>query len=75
MTRAPRVTGKQIVAALSRAGFVVERVRGSHHFLRHPDGRVTVVPIHGGEITGPGLPTSILRTCELTVEEFRALLG
>ena len=37
--------------------------------------RVTVVPIHGGEIIGPGLLTSILRTCELTVEEFRALLG
>jgi len=37
--------------------------------LRHPDGRVTVVPIHSGETIGPGLLSKILRDCELTRDE------
>ena len=32
MSRAPRLTGKQLIAALNRAGFEVIRVKGSHHF-------------------------------------------
>lgn len=32
--KAPRLTGKQILAALRRAGFVVVNVEGSHHQLR-----------------------------------------
>ncbi|HEY7338389.1 MAG TPA: type II toxin-antitoxin system HicA family toxin [Bryobacteraceae bacterium] len=65
MTRAPRVTGENLIAALGRLGFSVLRVRGSHHFLRHADGRSTVVPVHSGEIIGPGLLRKILRDCQL----------
>jgi predicted RNA binding protein YcfA (HicA-like mRNA interferase family) len=32
----PSVTGKEIVTALKRAGFLVERTRGSHVFFQHP---------------------------------------
>ena len=49
-------------------------MRGSHHFLRHADGRATVVPIHAGETIGPGLLAKILRDCELARDEFSALL-
>ena len=51
-------------------GFGEVRVRGSHHFLRHSDGRAVVVPVHAGETIGPGLMSKILRTCELMVDEF-----
>ncbi|MEK6710651.1 MAG: type II toxin-antitoxin system HicA family toxin [Nitrospinota bacterium] len=54
MTRLPRITGRQIIAALEKAGFEVTRAKGSHHFLRHADGRATVVPVHSGETIGPG---------------------
>lgn len=74
MSKLPAVTGKQVVAALQRAGFVVVRIRSSHHFMRHADGRTTVVPVHAGETIGPGLMSKILRDCELTREEFAALL-
>ena len=74
MTRLPRATGKQVVAALSKIEFQVVRVRGSHHFLRHRDGRAIVVPVHAGETIGPGLMTKILRACDLTVDELVALL-
>lgn len=46
-------------------GFQV-RVRGSHHYLRHPDGRTTVVPAHAGETIGPGLLSKILRDAEIS---------
>jgi predicted RNA binding protein YcfA (HicA-like mRNA interferase family) len=68
----PRLTGKELVAALARNGFVVVRVRGSHHVLKHRDGRVTVVPIHGKETIGPGLLSQILRDCELEAEDLRS---
>ena len=58
---------------LQRAGFSVLRIRGSHHFLSHPDGRRTVVPVHGHEIIGVGLLTQILRDCRLTVSDLEGL--
>ncbi|MBT3602860.1 MAG: type II toxin-antitoxin system HicA family toxin [Candidatus Latescibacteria bacterium] len=74
MTRLPRLTGKEIIAALKNAGFEVVRIKGSHHRLKHADGRVTTVPVHAGETIGPGLMSSILRDVELTRDEFFLLL-
>jgi predicted RNA binding protein YcfA (HicA-like mRNA interferase family) len=72
--RLPRPTGPDLVKALERAGFSVVRAKGSHQFLRHPDGRTTVVPVHGGETIGPGLLSKILRDTELEADELRGLL-
>ncbi|MDQ6760816.1 MAG: type II toxin-antitoxin system HicA family toxin [Acidobacteriota bacterium] len=74
MSRVPRLLCGDLVDALKRAGFVVARIRGSHHFLRHEDGRATVVPVHSGETIGPGLLHKILRDCRLTVEMLQAFL-
>ena len=74
MSKLPSLTGKDIMAALRKSGFEVVRIKGSHHFLRHSDGRATVVPVHAGETIGPGLLTKILRDCELTRDQFVALL-
>ncbi len=74
MTRLPRLTGLEVIAALAKAGFQVVRVRGSHHFVRHPDGRTTVIPSHAGEILGPGITAKILRDCDLDPDTFRGLL-
>lgn len=74
MTKLPRIRGQELVAALRRADFEVIRVKGSHYFLRHPDGRCTVVPVHRGETIGPGLMSKILSDCEMTREELLELL-
>ena len=74
MSRSPRVTGPDLIAALGKAGFSILRVKGSHHFLRHEDGRSTVVPAHSGETIGPGLFHKILRDCQLTADELGKLL-
>lgn len=74
MTRLPRLTGRHLIKALQKIDFDVIRIRGSHHFLRHADGRTTVVPVHGSEEIGPGLLSKILRDCELTREDLLKLL-
>ncbi len=68
------LTGRELVVVLTKAGFEVLRVKGSHHFLRHADGRSTVVPVHSGETIGPGLFTKILRDCDLSREQFQKFL-
>ena len=74
MPKFPRLTGQQVIAALKKAGFEVLRIKGSHHFMSHPDGKRTVVPVHRGETIGPGLMLKIIRDCEMEREEFLELL-
>ena len=74
MTKLPRLRGRQVIVALRKAGFNIIRVKGSHHFLQHQDGRCTVVPVHAGETLGPGLMNKILNDCDLSREEFADLL-
>ena len=70
MPRLPRLRGREVISALRRASFAVSRIRGSHHFLQHSDGRRTVVPVHAGEVIGPGLLSKILKDVEMEPEEF-----
>ena len=37
------------IKALSRIGFSARHTKGSHVFLKHTDGRTTVVPVHQRE--------------------------
>ena len=74
MSRMPAVTGRQLIGALKRLGFEEIRIRGSHHYLRHRDGRSTVIPIHRGESIGRGLLAKILRDVDLSREKLEAHL-
>jgi predicted RNA binding protein YcfA (HicA-like mRNA interferase family) len=65
-----RLTGADVAAALRKAGFASIRTRGSHRLMRHPDGRTTVVPLHAGEVIGPGLFARILRDSGLDRDQF-----
>ena len=70
----PSVSGIRVVHALERHGFKVARINGSHHIMRHPDGRRTTVPVHAGRDIRPGTLRNILRDTGLSVDEFRRLL-
>ena len=70
----PQLPGDRVVRALTNGGFEVVRVRGSHHVLRHPDGRGTTAPVHAGQEVRPGTLRAILRDCGLTAEQFLDLL-
>ena len=63
-----------MLSVLKKAGFELVRVKGSHHLLRHSDGRSTVAPVHSGETIGPGLFAKILGDCDLNREQFKRLL-
>lgn len=74
MSTIPAISGSKLIRALRRVGFKVVRTKGSHHFLRHPDGRCTVVPVHRGETIGRGLLAQVLRDCEITRQDLRKVL-
>jgi predicted RNA binding protein YcfA (HicA-like mRNA interferase family) len=74
MSTFPSVSARVLIRALRRLGFEVVRVKGSHHFLRHPDGRCTVIPVHRGEKIGPGLLAQIMRDCEIDRDQLQQLL-
>ena len=64
---------REVLAKLQRAGFEVERHKGtSHHFLRHADGRQTMVAMHTKDVPD-GTFRAILKQAGLTLEEFRKL--
>lgn len=70
----PAVPGAKVVRALERAGFTIARISGSHHVMRHPDGRTVVVPVHGGRDIAKGTLRNILAIIGMDTEEFRKLL-
>jgi predicted RNA binding protein YcfA (HicA-like mRNA interferase family) len=74
MTRLPRVSGRDCVAALLKAGFQFKRQHGSHIILRRdsPFAQV-VVPDHSELDTGT--LRSILRQSGVSPEEFLKLLS
>ncbi len=69
-----RLKGRELISILQRIGFAITRVKGSHHFLKHADGRCTTVPVHSGEEIGIGLLSKILRDVEMTKDELEQLL-
>jgi len=52
-----------------------ESQKGSHLFMRHPDGRTTLVTIHPGEKIGKGMIRKIINDAELTRDEWFDLIA
>jgi predicted RNA binding protein YcfA (HicA-like mRNA interferase family) len=71
MSNEPALTGKQLIKHLVHHGFEIIRIKGSHHFLHHSDGRSTVVPVHSNEDIGKGLLRKILKDCEISIIDLR----
>ncbi len=44
MSNFPALSGKKLIKILQKLGFNTIRIKGSHHFLRHCDGRSATVP-------------------------------
>jgi len=61
MPQLPVMSGKDLIKFLQSLGFIVVRINGSHHRLKHPDGRVTAVPVHKNEDLPKGLLRKIVR--------------
>jgi predicted RNA binding protein YcfA (HicA-like mRNA interferase family) len=74
MPKLPRVTAREMVRALRRAGWQITSQAGRHVHLTHPTkpGKVTV-PMHSGDMKD-GTSRSILRQAGITPDELRGLL-
>lgn len=59
---------RQLAKILARLGFLLDRQRGSHAIWQHPDGRMTVVPMHPRDIPS-GTLRGILNDIQIGIEE------
>ncbi len=66
----PLLSAKELIKILNKFEFQVIRQKGSHIYLKHDDGRCTVVPLHSGKEIGKGLLKRILNETEISREEF-----
>jgi predicted RNA binding protein YcfA (HicA-like mRNA interferase family) len=73
MSPLPRISGRECVKALTKAGFYVKRQTGSHIVLRRDDpfGQL-VVPDH--DEPDRGTLRAIIRQAGLSMAEFEGLL-
>jgi predicted RNA binding protein YcfA (HicA-like mRNA interferase family) len=72
MPELPVISGDQCISALERIGYRVARIKGSHVRMRCPGRKPVTVPRH--HKLDRGTLKAILRTANLTVEEFVKLL-
>ncbi len=73
MTKLVTISGKKFCKILDKLGFEKIYGKGSHIRFRHPNGRKTVVSVHGNEDLGKGLLRTILNQIDLSKEEHEEL--
>ncbi len=74
MTKLPRLTARQIITVLVRAGFTLVRQSGSHIIYKNAAGKRVTVPFHASRILHPKVLRSILRDADMTVEQLTRML-
>ena len=72
MPRLVPIKPKELVKILIGLGFTQRDAEGSHVFFKHADGRTTVIPVHGRDIS-KGLLKKILNDVKLSVEDYEHL--
>ncbi len=65
---------KKVIKALEKIGFQRIRQKGSHLFMRHPDGRTTIITVHPGEDIGKGMIRKVINDAKITREEWLDLI-
>ena len=64
----PLLSGRQVLGALARLGFVEIHRKGSHVKMKHNDGRVIIFPFHD-EVDRRTLKGA-LRDADIALEDF-----
>jgi len=72
LSRLPRLSGTEVIKALSKAGFAVKGRARHGVVMRHDDGRRVVVPLHPE--LDRGMLHEIIKESGLTREQFMELL-
>jgi len=74
MPKLPSLTPQKIIKVLEKKGFVLDRIKGSHHIYYHPEmKRRVVVPLHKRDLP-KGTLLEILKQAGISKKELRDLL-
>ena len=74
MPKFPSLTPEKVIKALKKKGFVLDRVKGSHHIYYHLESkRRVVLPLHKRDLP-KGTLLEILKQAGITREELKDLL-
>lgn len=76
MSNVPQISGKEVVKALGKIGFIVSRQKGSHvRLVRMQGGIKQLVTVPNHKVIRKGtLLNGILKPINLSLEEFKKLL-
>ncbi len=74
MDKINHIPAKKVIKALEKIGFQHIRQKGSHLFMRHPDGRTTLITVHPGEDIGKGMIRKIINDAKITREDWLELI-
>ncbi|GAJ23177.1 unnamed protein product [marine sediment metagenome] len=66
-------SGREVVKALHRIGFVVDHQRGSHIFLHNLEKNISIVVPNHGEIK-KGTLNSILKKTNISIKDLKELV-
>ncbi|MDX6765728.1 MAG: type II toxin-antitoxin system HicA family toxin [Candidatus Methylacidiphilales bacterium] len=65
-----QVSGKELAKAIQSKGWVLARIKGSHHiFVKEGRRERIVIPIHGQQSLKIGLLRALMKIAELSEEE------
>ena len=74
MSRIPSLTPRDVIRILKKKGFVLDRIRGSHHIYYHPKlKKRVVVPLHKKDLPR-GLLLEILKQAGIDRDRLKNLL-
>ena len=63
-------SGKYLAKLLERHGWVLQRIRGSHHIYAHPENAaILTVPVHGNHDLKTGTLHKLLKEAGLAVDD------
>ena len=74
MPKLPRLTPRKIIKILEAKGFILDRVKGSHHIYIHPETKQrAIVPLHQKDLP-IGTQLSILKQAGIDRDELDSLI-
>jgi len=73
MSKLPSLTPEKVIKLLEKNGFVLDRIRGSHHIYYNPETRKrAIVPLHKKSLP-KGTMFEILKQAGINREELKEL--
>lgn len=74
MTKLRLVTYRELRRVAKSCGFEWQRRLGSHNTFKNSEGRIIVIPDHGGQVIVRPLLRKILRDIGISVDEYHKIL-